>query len=165
MHPAVPFHVPRSIRGFWRWISPARAWRELRQGTLSRSEVSAAFALGVFIGNLPTYGVQTLIALYAAKRLHLHPLLVVSGSHISIPPIAPFLIAAAIACGHLLLHGTLPAWPPQAIGGTWAKIAGTWLADWVVGAIVIGLALATLTFIVCQVLLSLAVRRSASTPI
>jgi len=153
--------IRRSLRNVWRWISPVDAWREMRKGTLSRSEISAALALGVFIGNLPAYGVQTVMALYAARRLHLHPLLVVSGSHISIPPVAPFLIAAAIACGHLLLHGALPMWPGmQAFHADWKSIAGAWLLDWIVGGLVMGCTLGLIVFILSQMLLWLTVGRS-----
>jgi glycosyltransferase involved in cell wall biosynthesis len=134
----------------WQWLNPLRAWRELRQGTLTRSEVSAALAVGVFIGNLPAYGLQTVLALYTARRLHLHPVAVVAGSHVSIPPLAPFLIAAAIALGHLVLHGTLPPW---SFDSGLKNVAGALLLDWVVGGVVLGLILAIVTFAASQILL------------
>src|SRR5438132_1578934 len=84
----------------------ARAWRAVRDDPAQRSRFAAGLAVGVFIANLPLYGAQTLLSLYAARRLRLNPLTVVVGSHFSTPPIGPLLVAAAIALGHLLTHGT-----------------------------------------------------------
>src|SRR5207248_2712775 len=91
-------------------LNPAVAWRELRQDEVARPALSVALGVGVLIANLPLYGVQTLLGLYSARRLHLNPLAVVLGTQLSTPPLGPMLIAAAIALGHLLLHGTLPTW-------------------------------------------------------
>lgn len=136
------------LRSIWRWINPLRAWRELRGGQLEPMEVSAAIAVGVFIGNLPAYGVQTVLALYAARRLHLEPVAVVAGSHVSIPPVAPFLIAGAIGIGHLVLHG---AWPGTALLHVhWSTLAASVLLDWLVGGVILGLVLGVLAFIASQ---------------
>jgi glycosyltransferase involved in cell wall biosynthesis len=149
-------------RSIWRWISPLHAWRELREGTLAPTEISAALAAGVFIGNLPTYGLQTAISLYTAKRLHLHPLAVVTGSHISIPPIAPFLIAGAIEIGHLVLHGSFFAWPGMsAMRAGWKSLVGQFLADWLVGSVLLGAVLAIFTFVLSQAVIAASRRLSA----
>ena len=155
------------LRSIWRWINPLRAWRELRGGQLEPMEVSAAIAVGVFIGNLPAYGVQTLMALYAARRLHLEPVAVVVGSHVSIPPVAPFLIAGAIGVGHLVLHG---AWPGTAMLHIhWSTLAASVLLDWLVGGVILGFVLGVIAFIASQAAFRLAglpepARNSASNP-
>jgi uncharacterized protein (DUF2062 family) len=91
---------------------------------VARTEIAAGLAVGVFIANLPAYGLQSVLSLYSARRLHLHPLPVLLGSHLSTPPVGPLLIAAAIGLGHLILHGSLPAWadydPRRA--GWWAML-------------------------------------------
>jgi uncharacterized protein (DUF2062 family) len=148
------------LQALWRWINPMRAWRELKEGQISRSELSAALAVGVFIGNLPAYGGQTVLGLYAARRLHLQPVAVIAGSHVSIPPVAPFLIAAAIGMGHLLLHG---AWPSlDLLHAPWSRLAGSVLLDWAVGGVVLGFVLALATFTLSQLAFACADRLKRS---
>ncbi|HZL38235.1 MAG TPA: DUF2062 domain-containing protein [Tepidisphaeraceae bacterium] len=139
--------------GFWRWLNPMRAWRELRQGGASRSEMAAGIAIGVFIANLPAYGVQTLLALYAARRLHLHPAAVVVGSKISTPPVGPILIVAAVWLGHLLLHGSrLTRADFGPINAHLFARMAPMLLDWLVGSVVIGAAMAVAAFAVAKAL-------------
>jgi glycosyltransferase involved in cell wall biosynthesis len=146
-----PF-APVRRRVFWRrfmhWINPVAAWRAVRNDALSRTRFAAGFATGVFIGNLPLYGVQTLVCLFIARRLKLHPISVVAGSNIAFPPVAPFLIAGAITVGHLLLHGSWPLVADYTIAHF--GIAGfLWpvLLDWIVGGIVLGAVLAAISFV------------------
>jgi hypothetical protein len=56
------------------WLNPRDAWRQARRDRVSREAFAAGLAVGAFIGNLPTYGVHAFLGLYAARRLHLHPL-------------------------------------------------------------------------------------------
>jgi uncharacterized protein (DUF2062 family) len=109
--------------------------------------MAAGLAAGVFIANLPAYGFQSLLSLYAARRLKLHPLPVLLGSHASTPPIGPALIAAAVALGHLILHGSLPAvsdFDPRRAG--WASIVGPIMIEWLLGGVLLGALLAIVTF-------------------
>jgi len=141
-------------RGLWNWLSPRRAWRELRQSEVGRTEIAAGLSVGVFIANLPAYGVQSVLSLYAARRLHLHPLPVLIGSHVSTPPVGPVLIGAAIGVGHLLLHGTLPVWADFDPGRAgWSAILGPRLLEWSIGALLLGLVMAVMTFVVSVVLM------------
>ena len=97
----------------------------------------------MFIANLPVYGGQTLLGLYAARRLRLNPLPVVLGSHLSMPPVGPVLVAAAIALGHWFMHGTLPRprrFNPRTKG--YAALLRSVLLEWTLGGIVCGALLA-----------------------
>jgi glycosyltransferase involved in cell wall biosynthesis len=143
----------RNDRSTWKrlaeWASPARAWRDLRDQQLGAQEMAAGVAIGVFIANLPLYGFHTVLSLFTARRLHLHPIPVVAGSHLSTPPVGPVLVAAAIGTGHWLLHGTwmqMPAW--QQTWREWARLAGTVLLDWSIGSLVVGAVLAGAAFVV-----------------
>jgi len=79
---------------------------------------------------------------------------VVAGSHVSIPPVAPFLIAGAIGVGHLVLHG---AWPSTAMFHIhWSTLAASVLLDWLVGGVILGFVLAVFTFIASQAAFKLA---------
>ncbi|HWE97279.1 MAG TPA: DUF2062 domain-containing protein [Tepidisphaeraceae bacterium] len=139
---------PPFWRGLGQWLNPLRAWRELRRGEFGRTELASGIAVGVFIANLPVFGVQTLLALYVARRLHLHPLAVVAGSKVSTPPVGPLLIAAAIWLGHLLLHGSRLTWKGliRPMDGHVFQAMLPLLLDWIVGATLIGTGLAVLTF-------------------
>ena len=142
-----------SARRFIAWISPARAWREVRQNPAQQSRFAAGLATGVFIANLPIYGFQTLLSLYAAKRLRLSPVAAVVGSHLSTPPVGPVLIALAIGVGHMLTHGHWPAWKSFDPSLGYARLLRTLLVEWIVGSVVCGAVLATLTYFLTQLVL------------
>ena len=156
---------PGALRRFARWINPAEAWRQVRRDRVSRESFAAGLAVGAFIGNLPTYGLHAFIGLYAARRLHLHPLSVVAGSHISTPPLGPVLNAAAIVVGHLILRGSLPG------GGEFdfrnegfLVILRRMLLEWVIGSPIVGLACAFVVFVVANRALRLAAAKCEATP-
>jgi uncharacterized protein (DUF2062 family) len=129
------------------WLNPLRAWRELRRGDVGQSELAAALAVGVFVANLPFYGLQTAICLYLARRLHLNPLAVVAGCQVSTPPFGALLIAAALIVGHFVLHGSLLAWPDfRSAHAIWHAFAWPALFDWAVGGVLVGLVLALVVF-------------------
>jgi uncharacterized protein (DUF2062 family) len=153
-HPRWPADTaPRATEpfwsGLWDWLNPARAWRQLRQSEVARTEIAAGLAIGVFIANLPAYGLQSVLSLYTARRLHLHPLPVFLGSNLSTPPIGPLLIIAAIQLGHLLLHGSLAAvadFDPRRAG--WSAMLRPRLLEWSIGALLLGFMMSVLTFVV-----------------
>jgi uncharacterized protein (DUF2062 family) len=134
-------------RRFCSWVNPVSAWRAVRSDGASRTRFAAGFATGVFVANLPLYGVQTLLCLFIARRLNLHPLSVVAGSNIAFPPVGPLLIAAAITVGHLLLHGSLPVLAEYNLLHTGvAAVLWPVLLEWLIGGIVLGAILAGLSF-------------------
>ena len=131
------------------WVSPREAWRQLKQDDTGRTMFATGLALGVFIANLPIYPLQTLAALYAARKLHLHPVSVIAGTQASIPPVNLVMIGAAIYVGQLLLQGSPPAWPDKEI--TFAMVlseAPRLLLAWSMGSILVGMVLALATFLV-----------------
>lgn len=149
---------PAPTGKIWRrltaWLSPRRAWRAVRCDPRERSRFAAGVAAGVFIANLPFYGGQTLLGLYAARRLRLNPIPVVLGSHLSAPPMGPFLVAFAIALGHLCTHGTLPppsAFDPRTKG--YAFLLRSVLLEWTIGGILCGLLLAAVAFVLMHLAL------------
>jgi uncharacterized protein (DUF2062 family) len=151
---AVGMHARLTSLALLDWISPARAWRQLRQEETGAQEMASGLAVGVFIANLPLYGVQTLLSLFAARKLRLHPLSVVAGSNLSTPPIGPVLIALAIGVGHFLLHGKwleMPRWESTWSG--WANLFGRLMLEWSLGAVVVGAILAFATFVLSHALL------------
>lgn len=140
------------LQPWWRrigvWLSPAALWRQLRREGAERRTVARGVAIGVFIGNLPVYGLHTILSLYCAKRLNLHPLSVVLGSQISTPPLGPILIVAAIHLGFVVTTGrapTLADFDPATLDPMF--LLGRVLLEWSVGGILLGLILAAAAFV------------------
>lgn len=92
------------------WFDPRELIRAARRDRVSQMSVAAGLGVGAFVANLPVYPLQTVLAIYLAKRLHLHPVSTVFGSQLATPPIGLGLIFAAIYLGHLVLTGRPPAW-------------------------------------------------------
>lgn len=138
----------RPAWGEWlEWVNPLRAWRQLREGEIGRTEMATGVAIGIFIANLPLYGLQTVLALYTARRLHLHPLPVVAGSQVSTPPVGIAMVLAAIYVGHVVLHGSLPS--VNGFEASWAGVmnaGGPLITDWLVGALLMGVTMAVAGF-------------------
>lgn len=149
-----PAPTGKTWRRLAAWFSPRRAWRAMRCDPHERSKFAAGVAAGVFIANLPVYGGQTLLGLYAARRFRLNPLPVVLGSHLSMPPIGPVLIAVAIALGHWCTHGSLPppaAFDPKVVG--YVGLLRSVLLEWTIGGILCGTLLAAVAFILMRLVL------------
>ena len=133
------------------WLNPMPSLRQLREDDASRANAAAGLAVGAFIANLPAYGFQTVLSLYAARRLHLHPVSVVVGSHLSTPPVGPVLVAAALTIGHLALHLKLPT-PANYDLRTVAflTLLRSCFLEWLVGGIVMGLFSAWVTYLAAR---------------
>ena len=148
---AFGMHTRLLATALGRWMNPLTAWRQLRTDRTCHRRFAAGLAVGVFVANLPLYGVQTVVSLFLARRLRLHPVSVVAGSNFSIPPIAPLLIAGGIAIGHLLLHGSWPALHEfnivrSGVPGVLLPLIG----EWIIGGLVLGALLAGITFLLAD---------------
>ena len=137
-----------SWRSLIKWLSLKDAWHQLKHEESGHTMFATGLALGVFIANLPLYGAQTVLSLYASKRLHLHPAPVIIGSQVSTPPIGIGMIVTAIYIGHLLLHGTWPIWPADgwSIDAIW-KLAPSLFQSWLLGSVIVGVVMAAITFL------------------
>jgi uncharacterized protein (DUF2062 family) len=154
---AARLHVRLLTLGAWRWLNPMPAIRAARAHVEDRRRLAAAVSAGVFVGNLPLFGLHTAICIVLAKRLKMQPLAVIAGSHISTPPIGPVLIAAAIAIGHFCLHGNFVVrgdLHPAQIG--FLECLRRVAMEWTIGGIVLGSALAVLANLLVRFALRLA---------
>ena len=133
-----------------RWFNPVRAWQEVKHDPDGRSRFAFGLALGVFISNFPVYGIHTIMALYAAKKLKLHPVPLVVGSHLSTPPLTAPLVVLSIATGHLILKGSWPslhAYTTETWGQyVWMLHKVMW--EFIVGSLVFGAVTAGLTYVI-----------------
>jgi uncharacterized protein (DUF2062 family) len=150
-----------TVRRLLAWLNPLPAIRQLREDDVGRANAAAGLAMGAFIANLPAYGLHTILSLYAARRLHLHPLSVVVGSHLSTPPVGPLLVAAAITIGHLVLHAELPTPSSYDVRTTGLlPLLRTCFLEWTIGGIVMGLFSAWVTYLASRWLFRLAAREA-----
>ena len=160
--------VAENSKSVWRrlidWLNPMPALRQLREDDVGRANAAAGLAMGAFIANMPAYGFQTALSLYAAKRFHLHPVPVVVGSHLSTPPVGPVLVAAAIGLGHVLLHGQFPTLASFDVRqtGLWPLLR-SFFVEWMIGSFVVGLFCAWVTYLSARWLLKFAAK-GAETP-
>lgn len=147
-------------------ITPARLWEQMRRDASSHASLAAALAIGTLIANLPVYPFQSLAALYVARRLHLQPLAVLTGSLLSTPPIGPMLIVLAIIVGHLLLHAGLPDLSQFQVSDLSSALTllGNLAIEWMVGSVVVGVVMMALTFGITWLLLSRIPLRPANLP-
>lgn len=162
--PSAPFW-----RKFLRWISPWAAWRQLRQDRpegAQRTAMAGGIAIGSFIGCIPFYGLHSVIALYAARRLNLNPVAMVLGTQVACPPVGIVLAGCAVAVGHMLLHGGIP--PPGDFAPIWEgpvgflKLGRWFLIDWMVGSVLVGIACMFLMFFLSDWLLRRVPEQKAS---
>ncbi len=98
---------------------------------LSPIPVGVAVALGVWVGTTPFFGFHALICAGLSFVFRLNFLMLLLGSQISIPPIAPFLSVASIALGENLFG---LAGESKILG-----MAGAWLAGSLVLGAILGL--------------------------
>jgi len=173
---AHPWHDPngrdrkvRDPRPWWRrlltWINPLAVWRNIKAGELRRDELAASLAVGVFIGNLPLYGLHTVICIYTAARLHLNPHLVIAGSAVATPPLGLGLIAAAIVVGHLIVRGKFISFAQvQADSSDRVALLGQMMLEWSVGSLVVGSVLAIVALLTSYVFFGALQRRLGVVP-
>jgi len=101
---------PIEGRRFSMWREELRrVWCDLRGGDQSPVRLAAAIAMGAFIGCLPIYGLHLAIILILSLRLRLDGALAYLAANISNPFIAPFIVAAQMHVGAIILDGSAPS--------------------------------------------------------
>ncbi|MBX2994207.1 MAG: DUF2062 domain-containing protein [Bdellovibrionaceae bacterium] len=125
----------------------------------SAREAAFAVGAGAFIGTTPFFGFHTLIVAIVAFALRLNAVYLWLGTHVSMPPIAPFLILGSIWIGSTLVPS------PEAAALTWDQIdhlslrgllheARLHLAQWMAGSLILGailgLVLGSLTYLLVR---------------
>lgn len=111
------------------------------------TSLAVALGLGVFIGCTPFFGLHTLLAIVAAVFLRLNVLVVILGTQVAFPVIAPLLVWASLEISSRLL------------GVGWGENMGSHFYQWLVGSLVLGAALGLATAAIVYVG-ALVVRRS-----
>jgi len=98
------------------WIKPARWFRKitpqaiskfLKEKVLSTSDsnrkIALSIALGIFMGIIPVWGYQMVIAFASAHFLKLNKAIALVAANISLPPMIPFILYGSYRTGMLVL--------------------------------------------------------------
>ena len=151
----------------WRDWSNWRFWKRqlgLAQcDALADATLATAVGVGVLIAVLPLYGIQTLLAIYTARRLHVNIPATLLATQISLPPLIPILIFINIQTGYLMLHGRLLS--PEFMEHqqlSWQGIFSTYLGPMFLGGLICGLALGTAAVLITRAMLARMHRKSAA---
>jgi len=129
------------------------------------SKVASAVGFGVFMGIAPIWGFQMLVAAFLAHFMRLNKILVLAASNISLPPLIPFIIYFSYQTGELvaphhetITKETLLLLKQQLLDGHFYATLqefGYSIFQYVIGALIFGLALGTLaamvTFLVLRI--------------
>ena len=89
------------------WLHPAGLLEQARGDASQQTALAAGISIGAFVGSRPLSPLQPLRPFYTARRWRLHPLAMLAGSLVSLPPIGPLIVAAALFVGFLLVHWTV----------------------------------------------------------
>jgi uncharacterized protein (DUF2062 family) len=139
-----------------RWMNPMRVWRQVRHDARERRRLASSMAAGMLLATLPPLGFKTVLGLLVAKWCRLQPLVVLAVSSLNTPPVGPLLAAGAVATGHVVLHGKFPKLATYSFSqhGTWQTLKTIGI-EWLVGSLVVGIGLATITYVIARSILLL----------
>jgi uncharacterized protein (DUF2062 family)/trans-aconitate methyltransferase len=106
---------------------------------LDPGRAAAAVFLGIFIGIVPIYGLQTLAAVGVALLFRLNKPLTVAGTFINNPLLQPFIIFSSVELGCLLRLGSFQPLTLSDLASARTHIGKEQLFIWVIGSVALGL--------------------------
>lgn len=91
-------------RDFFLWMLKRENWKKMwKEEILNAEETNArkaaAIGFGVFMGIVPIWGFQLLVAFLVSMKLKLNKALVFLAAHVSTPPLTPFVIFFSFLAG------------------------------------------------------------------
>jgi uncharacterized protein (DUF2062 family) len=137
--------VPRSLRRAWS-LGEKKSLRTcigefFAEHAHDPLRMALAVGLGLFFGIAPIWGYQMVVAAAAAHFLRLNKAITLLASNISLPPMMPLILYAALALGHWMFTGQRLDF---SFDRTTRAIAIQYLRQWVVGSITLGAIVAAL---------------------
>ena len=142
---------------------PLRIVRELLRNRDHPSRLALAGSLGVLLGALPLIGCHTVVILYVGSYFRLNKMLAIATSQLCMPPIVP---ALCIETGYYLRFGRLltlenaPSFLSNASFLDLGYMGLQRLAEWFLGALLVGPLLAVVVSGIIMFVLSVAVQKS-----
>jgi len=147
------------------WINPFKFLKALRKTSVkkfihdyilnshdSNSKIMWSVSLGVFLGVIPIWGFQMLVAFSVAYFLKLNRFITVAASNISIPPVLPFILLLSYMTGGFVLGRPNVISYKPGMAMEWVK---TNLLQYLVGslcfALILAITLGLVTFILLHI--------------
>jgi uncharacterized protein (DUF2062 family) len=126
-------------------------FRSLWSAHTSPQKLALALAVGVFLGASPLWGFHTLLAIALCFLVDLNKPATLFGTLVSNPFFAPFLIFFSLEAGSWLLydraaHLSLKEIKENLRSPHWQDLLNEYLLPYCVGSVIVGLALAFVTF-------------------
>lgn len=123
----------------WTWIDPVRLWGQIRGSRFGQLIAGTGIGIGVFLASTPLLPLLPLVALYVARRLHLHPLTVLVGGFALVRPVNSIITCASVTIGHRIIH---QLWVPfsecdPARIGYW-EVLVRYPLEWTLGGLILG---------------------------
>jgi uncharacterized protein (DUF2062 family)/trans-aconitate methyltransferase len=106
----------------------------LKEG-LDPGRAAAAVFLGIFVGIVPIYGFQTLVAVGLALLLKLNKPLTLASTFVNNPLLQPLIVVSSMELGYFLRDGSFRPFSPSALVGAHMKEE---LLAWGIGSVVLG---------------------------
>jgi glycosyltransferase involved in cell wall biosynthesis len=133
--------VPLTLRVAWshgeKWSLRKTVREFFAEHTEESSRLAAAVGLGLFFGIMPIYGFQIMVGAAVAHQLRLNKATLLLASHISIPPVVPFILYGSMVLGHWIFTGqSLDISPHQITKGLTLEH----FVEWIVGSLALGIA-------------------------
>jgi len=137
--------VPSKLRTAWSFGEKKTLWDTIKEffaeHTEEPSRLAWAVGLGLFFGILPIYGFQIMVGAAVAHQLRLNKATLLLASHISIPPVVPFILYGGIVLGHWLFTGQALDISPHHIT---KGLTLNYFAQWLVGTLALAILAALL---------------------
>jgi uncharacterized protein len=121
---------------------------------------AAAVFLGIFIGIVPIYGLQTLAAVGVAFLFRLNKPLTVAATFISNPVLQPLIILSSVELGCFLRAGSFQ--PLSALAVARNHINEEQLFIWVIGSVALGILVGGVGAAITAVVIHLRLKASAN---
>src|SRR5580658_679600 len=133
----------------------------LKEG-LDPGRAAAAVFLGIFIGIVPIYGLQTLAAVGVALLFRLNKPLTVAGTFINNPLLQPLIVFSSVELGCLLRVGSFQPLNLSALAAARTHINKEQLFIWVIGSVSLGILVGGVGGAITAVVVHLHLKASAN---
>jgi uncharacterized protein (DUF2062 family)/SAM-dependent methyltransferase len=129
---------------------------------LDPGRAAAAVFLGIFIGIVPIYGLQTLAAVGVALLFRLNKPLTVAGTFINNPLLQPLIVVSSVELGCFLRGGSFQPLNLSAIAAARTHINKEQLFIWVIGSVALGVLVGGVGAAITAVVVHLHLKASAN---
>lgn len=119
---------------------------------LGPGRAAAAVFLGIFIGIVPIYGLQTVAALGLAILFRLNKPLTLASTFINNPILQPFIVISSVELGCFIRTGSFQPWKLSAVTGAHMRDG---LLSWLIGSLVLGILAGAVGAVITAVILLL----------